>query len=69
MKPEEMAAKLGVSLDELFEQAHAKYGIMQATGGCASDLSWYRKWKSAPIYVQRFCREAERRANAPVIDA
>jgi len=66
---EEAAAKLGVSTDELFEQSFKMFGLMFGTGGAQADHAWWKKWGTVPIYVTKFVKRAERRENAPTIDA
>jgi hypothetical protein len=71
MNPEQCAERLGITVEELFERAYKRYcGLAtSASGSSASDLAWYKKWKTVPIYVRRFVADEERRASAPVIDA
>lgn len=69
MKPEECAEKLGITIETLFRRAYDQHGLMFGTQGPVADLAWYRRWGCAPLYVIKFVKREERRANAPIIDA
>jgi len=57
MNVTDAAKQLGISPEELFTRAYKRYGLVLSPGGHQSDLGWWKKWGTEPLYVKKFIKE------------
>lgn len=62
------AARLGLSVEDLFEQAFRRFGLSLSAGGTsAADLAWWKKWGTEPLYVRKYIKHLDQSRRLPVV--
>lgn len=59
MTAKELAERLGISTERLFQRAYERYGRLYSIGGPTETHKRYLQAGIIPIYVARFIRETE----------
>lgn len=60
----EAASHLGITPQQLFQNAYQRYGLMYGLGPPDITFPRWEKYRYVPAYVFRYCKDAARRTSA-----
>lgn len=67
MTVQEACERLGITSEQLFEQAYKRYGLLYSIGGPKETHAQWKRFGVIPIYVARFIKFAPEKKIGEVV--